>query len=123
MRMRKSATFRLDYSGITMLIAGSMCVLSLRIVAFDTFVTFVGFRTFIMVFIVEPCQCASVSGEIFGLKQTSSQRLFIWQIADVTMIMLLGITALIVSMWDKFAKPTLRPLRAGVFVAMGLSGT
>lgn len=37
------------------------------------------------------------------------------------MVCILGLAALIVSLWDKFATPTFRPLRAGVFVAMGLS--
>jgi adiponectin receptor len=39
----------------------------------------------------------------------------------VSMITLLGVAALIVSLWDKFAEPKFRPLRAIVFVAMGLS--
>uniref|UniRef100_A0A914E630 Uncharacterized protein n=1 Tax=Acrobeloides nanus TaxID=290746 RepID=A0A914E630_9BILA len=39
----------------------------------------------------------------------------------ISMICILGLAALIVSLWDKFATPTFRPLRAGVFVAMGLS--
>ncbi|TMS39208.1 hypothetical protein L596_005772 [Steinernema carpocapsae] len=39
----------------------------------------------------------------------------------MTMITVLGIAAMIVSLWDKFAEPKFRPLRAIVFVAMGLS--
>jgi len=39
----------------------------------------------------------------------------------ISMITILGIMALIVSLWDKFAEPTFRPLRAIVFVCMGLS--
>ncbi|KAI6239550.1 Adiponectin receptor protein [Aphelenchoides fujianensis] len=39
----------------------------------------------------------------------------------VTMISVLGLAALVVSLWDKFAEPKFRPLRAIVFVAMGLS--
>ncbi|CAJ0949532.1 unnamed protein product, partial [Mesorhabditis belari] len=39
----------------------------------------------------------------------------------ITMISILGIAAMIVSLWDKFAEPKFRPVRAGVFVAMGLS--
>ncbi|VDO64511.1 unnamed protein product [Heligmosomoides polygyrus] len=39
----------------------------------------------------------------------------------ITMISVLGVLAMIVSLWDKFAEPSYRPLRAGVFVAMGLS--
>ncbi|CAI4223810.1 unnamed protein product [Auanema sp. JU1783] len=39
----------------------------------------------------------------------------------IFMITVLGIMAMIVSLWDKFAAPKFRPVRAGVFVAMGLS--
>ncbi|KAK5966804.1 Adiponectin receptor protein [Trichostrongylus colubriformis] len=39
----------------------------------------------------------------------------------ITMISVLGLLAMIVSLWDKFSEPAYRPLRAGVFVAMGLS--
>uniref|UniRef100_A0A1I7XKW3 Uncharacterized protein n=1 Tax=Heterorhabditis bacteriophora TaxID=37862 RepID=A0A1I7XKW3_HETBA len=39
----------------------------------------------------------------------------------ITMISVLGVAAMIVSLWDKFAEPKFRPVRAGVFVAMGLS--
>lgn len=42
-------------------------------------------------------------------------------ITYVTMIILLGIAALVVSLFDKFATPNYRPLRAIVFVLMGLS--
>lgn len=41
----------------------------------------------------------------------------------IFMIVSLGISALIVSLWDKFAVPKYRILRAGVFAAMGLSST
>lgn len=34
----------------------------------------------------------------------------------------LGITSIIVSLWDKFSDSTLRPFRAGVFMTFGLSG-
>ncbi|CAB3402614.1 unnamed protein product [Caenorhabditis bovis] len=37
------------------------------------------------------------------------------------MIIILGIAAMVVSLWDKFAEPKFRPVRAGVFIAMGLS--
>ncbi|KAI1701837.1 hemolysin-III related domain-containing protein [Ditylenchus destructor] len=40
----------------------------------------------------------------------------------ISMIVVFGIAALIVSLWEKFAQPAYRPLRAGVFLAMGLSG-
>ncbi|GMS96093.1 hypothetical protein PENTCL1PPCAC_18268 [Pristionchus entomophagus] len=43
------------------------------------------------------------------------------QIIYITMIVTLGTSAMIVSLWDKFAEPKFRPVRAGVFVAMGLS--
>ena len=39
----------------------------------------------------------------------------------MSMITILGIAALVVSLWDKFAEPAFRPLRALVFVSMGLS--
>lgn len=39
----------------------------------------------------------------------------------ISMIVMLGVSALIVSLWDKFAVPKYRILRAGVFAAMGLS--
>ncbi|EPB65166.1 hypothetical protein ANCCEY_15771, partial [Ancylostoma ceylanicum] len=39
----------------------------------------------------------------------------------ITMISVLGLLAMIVSLWDKFAQPKYRAIRAGVFVAMGLS--
>ncbi|CAO4369265.1 unnamed protein product [Caenorhabditis nigoni] len=37
------------------------------------------------------------------------------------MIIILGIAAMVVSLWDKFAEPKFRPVRAAVFIAMGLS--
>jgi len=42
-------------------------------------------------------------------------------VAYLALITILGIMALIVSLWDKFASPRFRPVRALVFVAMGLS--
>ncbi|KAK6111526.1 hemolysin-III related family protein [Brugia pahangi] len=42
-------------------------------------------------------------------------------IVYLTMISVLGIAAVIVSLWDKFAQPHYRPLRAVIFIAMGLS--
>ncbi|KIH48019.1 hypothetical protein ANCDUO_21915, partial [Ancylostoma duodenale] len=39
----------------------------------------------------------------------------------ITMISVLGLLAMVVSLWDKFAQPKYRAFRAGVFVAMGLS--
>ena len=33
-----------------------------------------------------------------------------------------GIASIVISMWEKFGRPQYRPLRAGVFVALGLSG-
>ena len=39
----------------------------------------------------------------------------------IGMIVVLGIAAVVVSLWDKFAQPKFRPLRGGVFLAMGLS--
>ncbi|KAI0223902.1 Adiponectin receptor protein [Lamellibrachia satsuma] len=44
------------------------------------------------------------------------------KIAYMALIFILGTISIIVSMWDKFAEPKYRPLRAGVFIALGLSG-
>jgi adiponectin receptor len=40
----------------------------------------------------------------------------------IAMVIVLGIGAIIVSLWDKFSESRYRPLRAGVFVSMGCSG-
>ncbi|CEF68609.1 Adiponectin receptor protein [Strongyloides ratti] len=39
----------------------------------------------------------------------------------ISMITVIGILAVIVSLFDKFAQPRFRPLRAGIFLTMGLS--
>lgn len=39
----------------------------------------------------------------------------------ISMITVLGLAALVVSLWNKFAAPKYRPLRAIVFLSMGLS--
>lgn len=44
------------------------------------------------------------------------------KITYLVLIFVLGSLCIVVSMWDKFAQPQYRPLRAGVFVALGLSG-
>ncbi|KAK0040955.1 adiponectin receptor protein [Biomphalaria pfeifferi] len=44
------------------------------------------------------------------------------KITYLALIFFLGTICIVVSMWDKFAQPHYRPLRAGVFVALGLSG-
>uniref|UniRef100_A0A914VMM5 Adiponectin receptor protein n=1 Tax=Plectus sambesii TaxID=2011161 RepID=A0A914VMM5_9BILA len=44
------------------------------------------------------------------------------KITYIAMILVFGVAAIIVSLWDKFSTPRFRPLRAGVFCAMGLSG-
>ncbi|XP_077988949.1 adiponectin receptor protein 1-like isoform X4 [Glandiceps talaboti] len=41
--------------------------------------------------------------------------------AYIILICVLGAIAIVVSLWDKFSEPKFRPLRAGVFIAMGLS--
>lgn len=38
------------------------------------------------------------------------------------LIIILGSSSIVVSMWNKFSLPKYRPLRAGVFIALGLSG-
>lgn len=40
----------------------------------------------------------------------------------LSVVCVLGILSIIVSLWDKFSEPNLRPLRAGVFMSFGLSG-
>jgi len=39
-----------------------------------------------------------------------------------TLMCLLATGSIVVSLWDKFSEPAYRPFRAGMFVAMGLSG-
>lgn len=40
----------------------------------------------------------------------------------MTMMIILGVGCVVVSLWDKFGERAYRPFRAGLFVAMGLSG-
>ncbi|KAF6200801.1 hypothetical protein GE061_005247, partial [Apolygus lucorum] len=40
----------------------------------------------------------------------------------LTIVIVLGICAVVVSLWDKFSESRFRPLRAGVFAVFGLSG-
>lgn len=40
----------------------------------------------------------------------------------LSVVSILGLLSIIVSLWDKFSEPNLRPLRAGVFMSFGLSG-
>lgn len=40
----------------------------------------------------------------------------------LSIVSVLGCLSIIVSLWDKFSEPGLRPLRAGVFMSFGLSG-
>ncbi|KAH8417854.1 hypothetical protein KR222_007329 [Zaprionus bogoriensis] len=40
----------------------------------------------------------------------------------LSVVCVLGCLSIIVSLWDKFSEPGLRPLRAGVFMSFGLSG-
>ncbi|VDM47170.1 unnamed protein product [Toxocara canis] len=44
------------------------------------------------------------------------------KITYIAMVCVLGIAAVIVSLWDKFSESRYRPFRAGVFAGMGLSG-
>lgn len=44
------------------------------------------------------------------------------KITYIAMVSVLGVAAIMVSLWDKFSESRYRPLRAGVFVAMGCSG-
>lgn len=40
----------------------------------------------------------------------------------LSVVICLGVSAIIVSLWDRFSEPRYRPLRAGVFMVFGLSG-
>uniref|UniRef100_A0AC35U554 Adiponectin receptor protein n=1 Tax=Rhabditophanes sp. KR3021 TaxID=114890 RepID=A0AC35U554_9BILA len=44
------------------------------------------------------------------------------KIVYIAMVVILGIFAVVVSLWDKFSESNYRPVRAVVFVTMGLSG-
>ncbi|CAI5449174.1 unnamed protein product [Caenorhabditis angaria] len=44
------------------------------------------------------------------------------KITYIAMVCVLGVGAIIVSLWDKFSETKFRPVRAGVFVGMGCSG-
>jgi len=43
------------------------------------------------------------------------------KIGYMTAITVLGICCIVVSLWDKFSSPRFRPLRAGLFMSLGLS--
>lgn len=40
----------------------------------------------------------------------------------LSVVLVLGITSIVVSLWERFGEPSFRPLRAGVFAGFGLSG-
>lgn len=44
------------------------------------------------------------------------------KIIYLTVVIVLGFFSIVTSLWDKFSTPQLRPVRAGVFMAFGLSG-
>ena len=44
------------------------------------------------------------------------------QVIYLTIVVVMGVTCVIVSLWDKFGSPRLRPFRAGIFITFGLSG-
>lgn len=44
------------------------------------------------------------------------------KIIYLTVVTVLGFFSIVTSLWDKFSTPQLRPVRAGVFTAFGLSG-
>lgn len=44
------------------------------------------------------------------------------KIAYLILIFVLGISCIVVSLWDKFSQPQYRAVRAGVFIGLGLSG-
>ena len=41
---------------------------------------------------------------------------------NLVTISVLGVTAIVLSQWERFAKPEYRTMRAGVFLSLGLSG-
>ena len=46
----------------------------------------------------------------------------VFQVIYITIVAVMGVTCVIVSLWDKFGSPRLRPFRAGIFITFGLSG-
>ncbi|XP_044742988.1 adiponectin receptor protein [Chrysoperla carnea] len=44
------------------------------------------------------------------------------KIIYLSVVIVLGISSIVVSLWDRFSEPAFRPLRAGVFMFFGLSG-
>ncbi len=44
------------------------------------------------------------------------------KIGYLILIGILGIACIVVSLWDKFSEPQFRAIRAGMFIALGLSG-
>lgn len=40
----------------------------------------------------------------------------------LSIVITLGVSSIVVSLWDRFSEPAYRPLRAGVFMCFGLSG-
>lgn len=40
----------------------------------------------------------------------------------LSVVVILGVTSIVVSLWERFGEPSYRPLRAGVFMGFGLSG-
>lgn len=47
---------------------------------------------------------------------------FQYKLIYLILVSILGLAAIIVSLWDKFSEPRFRSLRAGVFMGFGLSG-
>jgi adiponectin receptor len=44
------------------------------------------------------------------------------KVVYLSVVIVLGIFSIVASLWDKFSQPSLRPVRASVFMAFGLSG-
>ncbi|OAD59204.1 hypothetical protein WN48_09470 [Eufriesea mexicana] len=40
----------------------------------------------------------------------------------LSLVVILGVTSIVLSLWERFGEPNYRPLRAGVFMGFGLSG-
>ncbi|CAP25904.2 Protein CBR-PAQR-1 [Caenorhabditis briggsae] len=64
----------------------------------------------------------SANSTIWESRCSLSARLFQPKITYIAMVCVLGIGAIVVSLWDKFSESKYRPVRAAVFVGMGCSG-
>ncbi len=47
---------------------------------------------------------------------------FVTKLVYMVTVTAMGIGCIVVSLWDRFSTPKYRPLRAAIFIALGLSG-